>query len=187
MSKKHRGFRTSRADRKAAWLSRDFLATWEQCEFWNTVEVGGLRQNPRTFVVQEEDVLAYNKALGETHPLFIDPEYARSHAPHGTVIVHPVFITTIAFWFAQPGDGGSWIRTPGARNPFQHIEIFDPIRVGDRLTQKQETSDRFWRRDKAYITTHSVLTDQNDRKKVEFWGTLILPPTADDVRPFATA
>tara|TARA_Y100000296_G_C5178172_1_gene261431 strand:- start:583 stop:1146 length:564 start_codon:yes stop_codon:yes gene_type:complete len=168
-------------------FSRDFLATWEQCEFWNTVEVGGLRQNPRTFVVQEEDVLAYNEALGETHPLFIDPEYARSHAPHGTVIVHPVFITTIAFWFAQPGDGGSWIRTPGARNPFQHIEIFDPIRVGDRLTQKQETSDRFWRRDKAYITTHSVLTDQNDRKKVEFWGTLILPPTADDVRPFATA
>jgi len=168
-------------------FSRDFLATWEDCEFWNTVEVGQMKQNPNTFVVKEEDVLAYNEALGETHPLFVDPDYARSHAPHGTILVHPVFITTIAFWFAQPGHSGSWIRTPGARNPFQHITFFDKIKVGDRLTQMQETSDRFWRRDKAYITTHSVLTDQNGRKKVEFWGTLILPPTIDDVRHFATA
>lgn len=98
-------------------FSRDFLATWEQCEFWNTVEVGNKQRSPRTFVVAEEDVLAYNKAIGETHPLYIDPEYARSHAPHGTVLVHPVFITTIAFWFAQPGSGGSWIRTPGRAIP----------------------------------------------------------------------
>ncbi len=168
-------------------FTRDFLATWEDCEFWDTVEVGQMKRNARTFIVEEEDVVAYNRALGETHPLFVDPDYARAHAPHGTVIVHPVFITTIAFWFAQPDSSGSWIRTPGARNPFQHIEFFDKLNVGDRLTQMQETSDRYWRRDKAYITTHSVLTDQHGRKKVEFWGTLILPPTADDVRRFATA
>lgn len=45
-------------------FTRDFLATWEDCEFWDTVEVGQMKRNARTFIVEEEDVVAYNRALG---------------------------------------------------------------------------------------------------------------------------
>ena len=30
-----------------------------------------------------------------------------------------------------PDGPGSWIRTPGARNPFQKMELLEPLVVGD--------------------------------------------------------
>jgi acyl dehydratase len=167
--------------------SRDFLATWEDNEFWADFTVGEMREAPGRFEVREEDVLAYNRAIGETDPLFIDPDHARMHAPGGTVLVHPVFATTLVFWFSAPGVQGSWIRTPGARNPFQHFKIHDPIRVGDRLRMLQENSAKFWRRGKAYASTHALFQDHKGRTKVEIWGTLILPTTPDAVRTYAEA
>lgn len=166
---------------------RDFLATWEENEFWSDLVVGELREAPGRFEVREEDVLAYNLSVGETDPLYVDPEYARAHAPGGTLVVHPVFATTVVFWFSRPGVQGSWIRTPGARNPFQRFDIHSPIRVGDRLRLLQENSQRFWRRDKAYVTTHGLIDDQTGTKKVEVWGTLILPVDRDAVRQYAEA
>ena len=168
-------------------FTRDFLATWDKNEFWDELMIGERRELPDRFEVQEEDVLAYNTALGETHPLYVDPEYARRHAPDGTVLVHPIFATTVVFWFSQPGTQGSWIRTPGARNPFQHFEIYGRLRVGDRLRMLQENSERFWRRDKAYVTTHALIQDHTGTTKVETWGTLILPSTYDAVRTYAEA
>lgn len=168
-------------------FTSDFLATWRDNEFWDEYEVGNPETDPRVFDVLEEDVLAYNLSVGETHPLYVDPEYARVHAPGGTLVVHPVFATTVVFWFSQPGRQGSWIRTPGARNPFQRFEIREPIRVGDRLRLTQDNSDRFWRRGNAYATTHAVIEDQRKSPKVEVWGTLILPPDVDAVQKYAEA
>jgi acyl dehydratase len=167
--------------------TRDFLETWEQNEFWDSLAIGEVREAPGRFVVAEEDVLAYNRSIGETHPLYVDPDYARAHAPRGTVLVHPVFATTVIFWFSQPGAQGSWIRTPGARNPYQRIEVRDRLLVGDRLTMLQDNSERFWRRGKAYITSHASINDHTGRQKVEMWGTLILPVSHDDVSKFAHA
>lgn len=167
-------------------FDHDFLAGWEECVTWEESPIRQPVVFPGEFVVEEEDVLAYNRALGETDPLFVDPAFARDHAPHGTVLVHPVFITTIAFWLSQKGGPMSWIRTPGARNPFQRIEVRERIEVGDRLTLEQENSDRFVRRGKPYLTTHATIRDQQGRAKAEFWGTLILPPSREDVRRFAT-
>lgn len=168
-------------------FANNFLKTWEEHEFWDTLTIGDMRPIPGVFEVGEDDVLAYNLSIGETHPLLIDPEYARKHAPGGTIVVHPVFATTVAFWFQRPGVQGSWIRTPGARNPFQRFEIRQPIRVGDHLRLWQENREKFWRRGKAYVTTHGILRDQSGTNKAEFWGTLILPHTHDEVRRFAEA
>lgn len=173
--------------RKQREFDHDFLASWEGCITWEDAPMRQPAVLPGEFVVEEEDVLAYNRALGETDPLFIDPEYARNFAPGGTVLVHPVFVTAIAFWMTRPGNALSWIKTPGARNPFQHVRVRERIAVGDRLTVIHENSDRFIRRGKPYITAHITLRDQRGVEKVEFWGTLILPPTRDDVRRFATA
>ncbi len=165
----------------------DFLKSWDRIEFWDTLVIGEKRRHPRSFLVEEEDVLSYNLALRETHPLFVDPEYARRFAPQGTILVHPVFTTTIAFWFAQPETQGSWIRTPGARNPFQRIEYSERIRVGDRIAAIHENHDRFWRRGKAYMTTKLTLLDADEREKAVCYGTLILPETKLDVERFVTA
>ncbi|MGV9709295.1 MaoC family dehydratase [Gordonia sp. NPDC003424] len=166
---------------------RDFLSGWRANEFWADLEVGVWQDLPDVFEVRQEDVLAYNRAVGEEHPLYVDPEYARAHAPGGSVLVHPIFATTVVFWFSQPGRQGSWIRTPGARNPFQHFVIHDQIRVGDRLWLRQENSERFLRRGSAYVTTHGLIRDVTGRTKVETWGTLILPRTREDVREYAEA
>lgn len=180
-------FRHLLRTQKQLGFDADFLARWEANEFWDSLVVGEKQRHSATFVVEEEDVLSYNLAVGETHPLFVDPEFARAHAPRGTILVHPVFTTTIAFWFAQPEAQGSWIRTPGARNPFQRIDYRERIHVGDRLSLVHQNWDRFWRRGKAYMIGQLSLVDQEGREKAVCHGTLILPPSKDDVRRFADA
>jgi len=72
------------ATEKQRTYDRDFLARWDANEFWDTLAIGEKRAHPNTFLVEEEDVLSYNLSVGENHPLFIDPDYARCHAPRGT-------------------------------------------------------------------------------------------------------
>lgn len=163
----------------------DFLASWADHVTWKDAPMHDLVRLDGVFGVEEEDVVAYNLALGETHPLMIDPEYARQH--RGSVIVHPVFITAIAFWLARPGTPASWIRTPGARNPFQRIEIVDRIEVGDRISADHQNVDRFIRRGNHYLTARFSLRDERDQLKAECYATLILPPDGADVERFAKA
>ncbi len=73
--------------RKQREFDHDFLASWEGCITWEDAPIGQPAVLPGEFVVEEEDVLAYNRALGETDPLFIDPGYAREHAPGGKILV----------------------------------------------------------------------------------------------------
>lgn len=166
--------------------ARDFLATWLDHVTWDRAPMRQTVRLPGEFIVEEEDVLAYNRALGETDPLLVDPEYAGEHAPGGTVVVHPLFTTSIGFFLA-PGTPLSWTRTPGARNPFQRVEIREPIQVGDRLSLTAENTDRYIRRGKHYLSAHVVMSNQHGDVKAESWATLILPANQDEARVFAHA
>lgn len=166
-------------------FSRDFTEGWEEYETWDTVEIGRSNESVRTFTVEEEDVLSYNRALGETDPLMVDPEYAREHSPTGRIIAHPLFLTTIIF-YVSTGGVGTWVRTPGARNPGQRIEIIEPVQVGDEVEVSSVTVDRWLRRGKHYITNLSEFT-VDGRLVARWWGTLIIPPTREAVRAFAEA
>lgn len=163
---------------------RDFLAGWQDYETWDTVEVGRPVVMRQSFVVEEEDVVAYNRALGETDPLMVDPEYARDHSPTGALVAHPLILVPIVFYAAR--DVGSWVRTPGARNPGQRMEILEPIRVGDEVNVTTTTVDRWIRRGKHYITNLSEFR-VGHRLVARWWGTLIIPPTHAAVRAFAEA
>lgn len=167
-------------------FERDFLAGWERYETWDGVEVGVPHPAAREFLVTEEDVLAFNRAAGETDPLFVDPEYAREHSPSGSLVVHPLFLTTVIFWCIGEEGPGSWVRTPGARNPFQKMELLEPILVGEMLTIRTQTVDRFVRRGLNYLTNLNEICADSTLKARSF-ATLILPPTREDVRGFATA
>jgi len=171
--------------RKQRRFPRDFIEGWEDYETWDTVEIGRSNESSRRFVVAEEDVLSYNRALGETDPLMVDPDYAREHSPTGRIVAHPLFLTTIIFFVSTEGIG-TWVRTPGARNPGQRIEILEPVQVGDEVEVTSATVDRWIRRDKHYITSLSEFS-VDGRLVARWWGTLIIPPTREAVRAFAEA
>jgi acyl dehydratase len=167
-------------------FERDFLAGWERLETWDGVGVGERKPAAREFLVTEEDVVSFNRAVGETDPLFVEPGHARDHSPTGHALVHPLFVTTVIFWCTGPEGPGSWIRTPGARNPFQRIELVEPIEVGDTVTVTTSTVDRFVRNGMHYLTNLNEL-HVGETLKARSWATLILPPTRDDIRGFAEA
>jgi acyl dehydratase len=168
-------------------FSRDFLAGWENYETWEEATVGDTGPAQRTFEIAQEDIIAYNRACGETDPLMIDPVHAKKHSPTGSVLPHPVFVTTIGFYSLGEKGLGTWARTPGARNPQQRIEINEPLEVGEIITTTVTTTDKFIQRDKAYLQMLLELHNEKGVLKARWWATLILPRTRADVAEFANA
>lgn len=166
-------------------FSRDFLVGWEKYETWEDAKVGQKITAPHVFEVKEEDIVAYNLACGETDPLMIDAEYARKHSPTGEVLQHPIFSVVLAFYC--PGDAGigTWIRSPGARNPNQHMEYIEPFKCGERITATVTTTAKFVQRGKHYLQNLYEFHNEKGVLKVRYWGSLILPPTAADLSHFA--
>jgi hypothetical protein len=103
------------------------------------------------------------------------------------LLQHPIFVTTIAFYCLGEKGIGTWIRTPGARNPQQRIEIIEPFRYGEIITMTVTTVDKFTQRGKPYL--QMLLDFRNERGvlKARWWCSLILPETRADVARFANA
>ena len=72
-------------------------------------------------------------------------------------------------------------------NPFQDVELREPILVGDRIRLSLTTVDRFVRRGKHYITNLNEFVASGDQVKVRAWGTLIVPPTRKEIQKFINA
>ena len=168
-------------------FSKDFLSGWRSYETWKDAVVGQSRPAPRTFEITAEDTVAYNKACGETDRLMIDADYAREHSPTGELLQHPIFVTVIAFYSLGECGIGTWIRTPGARNPNQRIEIVEPFRIGEVITTTVTTNDKFMQRGKPYIEMLLEFRNAQEVLRARWWCSLILPPTQDDVAGFANA
>ncbi len=103
------------------------------------------------------------------------------------LLQHPIFVTTIGFYTVGERGIGTWMRTPGARNPGQRIEIFEPFRYGDTITTTVTTQDKFVQRGKPYIQMLLDFRNQADVLKARWWCSLILPATRSDVARFANA
>ena len=178
------GYATTAKQRDFEW---DFTHGVEAYETWDEATVGQSGAAPRTFEITEEDILDYNRACGETDPLMIDPAFARKHSPTGELLQHPIFVTTIAFYCLGEKGIGTWIRTPGARNPQQRTEIIEPFRYGEVITMTVTTADKFTQRGKPYL--QMLLDFRNERGvlKARWWCSLILPETRADVARFANA
>jgi len=168
-------------------FSRDFLAGWQEFETWEQARVGEVASAQRTFAITEEDILSYNRACGETDPLMVDPGHARAHSPTGELLQHPIFVTTIGFYSVGEQGIGTWMRTPGARNPGQRIEILEPFRYGEIITTTVTTHDKFVQRGKPYIQMLLDFRNEANVLKARWWCSLILPATRSDVARFANA
>ncbi len=161
----------------------DFLLDAEDYETWDKVEIGKPQPGKQTFTVKSEDILAYNVSMLETDPLMIDEKAAQSSST-GELIQHPIFVTQLGFYCIERGPG-SWIRTPGARNPGQRIEVHEPFKVGETITMTVTPVDKWIRRGKHYITNRLDFHNEDGALKTTWWLTLIIPPTRDRMLEFA--
>ncbi|MBN1381343.1 MAG: MaoC family dehydratase N-terminal domain-containing protein [Deltaproteobacteria bacterium] len=151
-------------------------------EFWDEIQIGQESEILTKFEVKAEDLKAFAAAVPDDNPIFYDEEYARQ-CGHDGIVAHPLFVTQIRFFLLQGGHG-SWNRTPGARNPGQIIEYYDPIKVGDILTLKLTSYDKWIKRGKYYMRALSQIYDQHENLKMRYFSTLILPRTKADVLRF---
>ena len=151
----------------------DFFVDQSKYEKWEDVVIGTEGFGERTFEVKKEDIEAYVECTMEENPVFKGEESAKK-TPWGELIAPPMFITPVVFWIAGTGSG-SWIRTPGAINPGQKIEFYEPIRVGDVIKIRSEAYDKYLKRGKRYLTYYSEFTNQRGELVAKWWGTLILP------------
>lgn len=170
--------------RKQRDFESNFLKDAEVYETWDQVEIGRTFQGKLKFTVAEEDVLSYNLSLGETDPLLADPAHARKRSPTGELIQHPLFVVQVAFYCIENGPG-SWIRSPGARNPGQKIELFEPFKVGETISMTVTAADRWIRRGKHYITDKLEFRNERGVHKATWWLTLIIPPNRLEILRFA--
>jgi len=162
----------------------DFLerSQWEgQEQFWDTIEISEeFTEQEEKFEVKAEDMKAYTEGVPDDNPVFYDEEYAKKCGYDG-LVAHPLFSIQVGFYMSRKG---SWIRTPGARNPGQIMEWYDPIRVGDVLTSKGRSYDKWIKRGKYYMRSLGETYDQYGNLKMRTYGTLILPGTKADVLRF---
>jgi len=168
-------------------FAQDFTVGWETYETWEDATVGDHGPAAHTFTIDDEDIAAYNRSCGETGPLYVDPEYARQHSPTGQILQHPIFATTIGFYTVGACGIGSWMRTPGARNPGQIIETIEPYRNGEIVTNTITTKEKFIQRGKHYITMFMEFHNQEGTLKGTWECSLILPASKADVARFADA
>ncbi len=162
----------------------NFLRDAQIYETWNEVEIGRSFQGKQKFKVMEEDVLSYNKAMEETDLLLIDAAYATENSPTRELIQHPLFVVKVAFYCIENGPG-SWIRSPGAKNPGQKIEILEPFKIGETISMTVTPIDRWIRRGKHYITDRLDFHNESRIHKATWWLTLIIPPNREEILKFA--
>lgn len=138
----------------------DFFVDESKYEKWEDVKIGQEGMAERNFKVKMEDILTYLDGTFDNHPLFRDEKFAKK-TPWGELIAPPFLIVPIAFWCTGTSSG-SWIRTPGAINPGQKIEFYEPIRVGDTITIKAKAYDKYIKRGKNTSRTCRNLETRRD-------------------------
>jgi len=163
-------------------FERNFFLNVEEYEVWDEVEIGKEYEAERRFEVKTEDIKAYSEAIMDPNPLFNDEEYAKK-TPWGGLIGHPLFYVPIGFYCINLGFC-NWIRSPGSFNPGQQNLFYEPFRVGDIITIKLKSTDKWIKRGKHYLRYQQEYIDQNEKVKVKRWPTLIVPNTRSELERY---
>jgi acyl dehydratase len=171
--------------KKQKQFDTDFFKDSESYEVWDEIDFSNLDEveGEQKFEIKAEDMKYFAEAVMDDNPLFTDEEYARK-SPYGQLMPHPVFVTQIIFWCIGTRGRGNWIRTPGARNPGQYMEMYEDFHVGEVIHIKMKPYDRYIKRGKYYLRYQIDLYNQDEVKKATAIGTLILPKSRDDIRKF---
>jgi acyl dehydratase len=94
----------------------------------------GKESKPVTFEVERGHILSFARSVGDLNPKYMDEKHARK-SKYGGIIAPPTFLTALSDW--------DWITNNIASvdSPAKNmviggnvIELYEPIRVGDRIS-----------------------------------------------------
>ena len=166
-------------------FSTNFFTDAENYEVWDEIDFSDMKEVElaNTFTIKAEDLQFYAEGCLDDNPYMNDEAFAKK-SPYGELVTHPIFVTTLAFWCIGVKGRGSWIRTPGARNPGQEIIIHENFRVGETIHAKIRPYDRYEKRGKYYLKDSIVFYNEKNVKKATWILTLILPRTREEIKKF---
>jgi acyl dehydratase len=113
-----------------------------------------------TYEVSREKIAEFADAIGDTNPMYRDPETARA-AGHPDVIAPPTFLTVINLAainavITDPDLGLDYSRMVHGDQSFVHER---PVHAGDRLRLTTHIDEVFGRAGNDFLTARAVITD----------------------------
>ena len=109
------------------------------------------------YPIEYEPIRRYCHAAGDSNPLFLDPEYARSTA-YGEVLCPPLALRAVTMLPGEPLDNpfpepppdlSLLPEIPGGRRMSMNLEVewefFAPVRVGDRISETSRYADFYFK------------------------------------------
>ncbi|MRI32397.1 3-hydroxybutyryl-CoA dehydratase [Endozoicomonas sp. OPT23] len=124
-----------------------------------------------TRTLTEEDLVLFAKVSGDTNPVHLDEDFAKTTQFEGR-IAHGMWTSSLiscALATKLPGPGGIYLG--------QEVKFMRPVRVGDTVTVQLEVKEINERRKRATVTTNVV----NQDGKTVVKGTAEIMPAADKV------
>ena len=125
--------------------------------------VVGVEVEVGTHEVTEEKIIAFARAIGETNPLYLDPEAAKQ-GPYGALIAPPCYYTSIRLG-AGP-DPQVKFGTTGF-NASQHCEFFEPMKAGDTISAKSQIAQVYAKTGRTgtmvFVVRRTTYTNQSGK------------------------
>jgi acyl dehydratase len=87
--------------------------------------------------VDEAQILAYCRAIGDTNPLYTDPAFA-AQGPYGTIVAPPAFVLSLLH---RPGLDPKVVYGNTTFNAGQHCDFLQPLKAGDSITIKASVKE----------------------------------------------
>ena len=103
-----------------------------------------------TFTITEGVMREYAEILGDTLPLFGDPEAAKQ-AGFAGIVAAPTFMNIYAHFIKMMSTAG-WVRPSESFHASSEFEFLAPVYPGDILTSTMKVEDKFQRRQHKYMS-----------------------------------
>ena len=137
------------------------------------------------YEVGREHIRSFADAIGDTSPLYRDPEAARA-AGHPDVIAPPTFLTVLNFRFGAEGpvaDPALGLDYSLVVHGEQRYELHRPVRAGDVLTSVQRIDEIKDAGRNELMLTVTEVTDGSGEKVATLRSTIVSRGTAAPRQP----
>jgi 3-hydroxybutyryl-CoA dehydratase len=134
----------------------DFWKDAATRKVWDDIVPGEPRRTI-PYTLTHEAIHKYCRAVGESHPLYFDAEYARRSAYGG--LIAPPSIHILLMFACTPAD--DWMRSPGTINAGQSWSYNKPARPDDTITLEARALDKFIRKERLFVIHDNVFFNQH--------------------------
>jgi acyl dehydratase len=131
------------------WKDAQLRKTWDDI-------VPGEPRRTIPYTLTKEDIRKLCEVLGDTHPLYVDEEYAKRS--HFGGIIAPPSIHILLMFSCTPND--DWMRSPGTVNAGQSWSYNVPARPGDTIRLEARALDKFIRKNRLFVVHDNVFFNQ---------------------------